>query len=156
MTSDVAVGLIGSVTAILIAFLVTYFNQRMLIMDRQAERKAKLISAAQSLLVEVQSIINFANEPWTSRMLQLPDDIWRTSRAEVYGLSEDAQTMLTKLYIELEKANSIVRTDMYKLPWGSGYLDRAYQEECLVIVNIGKELEPILKDWINGINKTNK
>jgi hypothetical protein len=141
--------LIGAAVALVAVILAGYTSRQTLIKDRKLTEEAKLTGAIRGLNAEVGAIIEFASRPWNSRMLTMPDDMWRNHMSELYDLPEDTQTKLVEFYLEVAQLNSIVNTDLRKVPRGGGYLDNAYKDQCVVVVTKGKELKPLLDDYLS-------
>lgn len=143
--------IIGALVTVMAVLLTALYNQRILNKDRKETERLKLINAAQSLFIEVQSIIKFAGKQGNSRMIWMPTDMWKTHKSAIYGLPQDAQMALTEFYMEVEQVNSIIDADLHKVQWGRGYLDTAYQGQCTLVIKQGSDTKQILEAWLNDI-----
>lgn len=145
---------INTVVVIVAVILTSYFTQKAMRKERKEVELAKKVSAIRSLVDEVESIITLASKPWNSRMLSLPDDVWRSNRNEFYDMTPDTHSKLIAFYLEVNQLNAIVNYDIHKVGYGRGYLDQAYQDQCIAVKNIGNELKPLLASHLSSILKS--
>ncbi|MDO9332958.1 MAG: hypothetical protein Q7T57_00325 [Dehalococcoidales bacterium] len=145
--------LIGALVTVAAVLITAFYNQRLLIYDRRATEAQRRRSALHSILVEIQAVLEFARKPWNSRMLWMPNDMWRSNRDAIYSLPQNIQDEMTRFYLEVEQVNSIITSDTHKVAWGHGYLDLAYQQQCAVVVTRGEQIRTMLDAWLRNNNR---
>ena len=104
-----------AVTAGVIVALVGYFlNLNATRRERRERAKEQLRGATRGILVEVETNLKLAKQPYEGIVAPFPVSIWEAHQGEILRLPTDLQDALYQVYVEIQMANAIVQADLHK------------------------------------------
>jgi len=141
--------LLLSLGSILFGALLGYFLTRIGVkQERKSRNEEKLKDAVSGILVEIETNLGLAKQPFESRLVPFVTSIWEVHKGEVLRLPQGLRSILYEVYIEIEMANSLVEADIHQLDYGRGYYNEPYKGKKEKIKNKAEQAIKDLKDWI--------
>jgi len=128
---------------IIVGVVVHYLRQR-------GAKKDKLLSAMSNILVELNTNMALAKQPWQGRLVSFATKMWDDNKGEILALPEDTQAALHQAYICVQEANALVQSNL-QLPYGRGYYDKPYQEKCNEIAQTAGKAVELLRSWLEDL-----
>ena len=125
---------------IIVGVVVHYLRQR-------GAKRDKLLSAMRNILVELDTNMALAKQPFQGRLVPFATKMWDYHKGEIIALPKDTQTVLHQAYICVEGANALVQSNL-QLPYGRGYYDKQYQEKCKEIAERAGQASGLLRGWL--------
>lgn len=135
---------ISVVSASLGAFLAYFFNRLGTKNERVAIENKQFQTAIAAIIGEIQANESIAKKPWTGKLLPFLVDNWTVYKRQLPNLPEQTIQQIDEFYLDVILANTMVNQDLYKLKWGSGYLDNQYRDMCKQIREKSQQLINIL------------
>ena len=125
---------------IIVGIVVHYLRQR-------GAKRGELRSAMRNILVELDTNLVLAKQPFRGRLVPFADKMWDGHKGEILALPEDAQAALHQAYNCVEEANALVQINL-QLPHGLGYYNKEYQEKCNEIAGRAEKAIELLRSWL--------
>ena len=122
---------------IIVGVVVHYLRQH-------GAKRDKLLSAMRNILVELDTNLALAKQPFRGRLVPFANKMWDGHKGEILVLPEDAQAALHQAYICVEEANALVQINL-QLPHGLGYYNREYQEKYKEIAERAEKAGELLR-----------
>ncbi len=128
---------------IIVGTVVYYLNIR-------GAKRDKLLSAMRNILVELDTNVELAEQPFQGRLVPFETKMWDSHKGEILALPEDTQTALRQAYIPVQRANALVQSNL-QLPYGRGYYDKEYQEKCKETAQTAGKAVELLRSWFEDL-----
>lgn len=125
---------------IIVGVVVHYLRQR-------GAKRDKLLSAMRNILVELDTNMALAKQPFQGRLVPFETKMWDDHKGEILALPEDTQTALHQVYIKVQGANALVQSNL-QLSYGLGYYNKEYQEKCNEIAGRTEKAIELLRSWL--------
>lgn len=125
---------------IIVGVVVHYLRQR-------GAKRDKLLSAMRNILVELDTNMALAKQPFQGRLVPFATKMWDDHKGEILALPEDTQTALHQVYIKVQGANALVQSNL-QLSYGLGYYNKEYQEKCNEIAGRAEKAIELLRSWL--------
>ena len=134
-------------TGVIVAVVGYFLNRRSAKRDAEERDKRQLLNTGRSILVEVETNLKLAEQPFQNRLVPFVTSMWEAHKGMVIRLPKDLQDTLYQVYVEIQLANALVQSNL-SLPYGKGYYNEDYKKKCSEITeNAGKASE-LLSSWL--------
>lgn len=138
---------IALAVGVIVALVGYFLNLNAARRERADRAKEQLRSAIRSILVEVETNLKLAKQPFTGRLVPFATEMWDYHKGQILELPEDTQTVLHQAYICVREANAIVESNL-QLPYGAGYYNDKYKEKCSEIADRAEKAVELLRSWL--------
>ena len=140
--------LIFYLVSILFGTLLGYFLTRLGAKRERKERaNEQLLDAGRSILVEVETNLKLAKEPFQNRLVPFVTSMWEVHKGEILALPRNLQDALYQVYVEIQMANALVQSDV-RLDYGLGYYNEPYKEKSGKVAEKAEMAIKLLRDWL--------
>ena len=133
---------------VLIGSFLGYFLTRL---GARKERKSKaeeqLRNAGHSILVELETNLKLAEEPFQNRLVPFVTSMWEAHKGEILRLPKNLQDTLYQVYVEIQMANALVDANL-RLEYGRGYYNKPYKEKSDKVKEGAKIAIELLRSWL--------
>jgi len=139
--------LIALAVGVIVALVGYFLNIRAANSERKGRAKEHLRGAMHSILVELETNLKVAKQPFTGRLVPFATEMWDYHKGGILELPKDTQTALHQVYIWVREANALVQSNL-QLSYGLGYYNNEYQKKCTEIAKGAEEAIELLRSWL--------
>ena len=141
--------LIFYLVSILFGTLLGYFlTRRGAKQERKSRTEEQLRNAGRSILVEVETNLELAKQPFQNRLVPFVTSMWEAHKGEILRLPKELQDTLYQVYVEIQLANALVQADLHQLDYGRGYYNEPYKEKSRKVAEKAETVIELLRDWL--------
>jgi len=135
--------------SILFGTLLGYFLTRLgAKRERKEKAREQLLNAGRSILVEVETNLKLAKQPFQNRLVPFVTSMWEAHKGEILRLPKDLQDTLYQVYVEIQMANALVQADIHQLDYGQGYYNQPYKEKSGKVIEKTEIAIGLLRSWL--------
>jgi len=115
---------------------------------RRADKRDKLLNAMRDILVELDSNVELAKQPFQGNLVPFENKMWDGHKGKILSLPKDIQGALRQAYNCVQEANALVQSNL-QLAYGLGYYNKQYQQKCNEIAEKAGKASELLRGWLS-------
>lgn len=140
-----------SLVSVLFGALIGYFLTRLGARhEKKSRTEEKLEEAASGILVELETDLKLAKQPFQNRLVPFATSMWEVHKGEILRLPKELRDVLYQVYVEIDMANNLVEADIHQLEYGRSYYNKPYEEKKNSIAEKAEQAIKRLQDWLRN------